>query len=463
MPWRDPQSPLEELYYKGLIYRAYGNIEDYYGEVLWVPGELRDALLLAFAPGNQPDAFHGASNVISHPRDNILVEDLMALLVRTKVGKYRSLKHPGAGIKLPWEYLGIEGRLLGGNDPDYLGFIEELTNSARLVTENEGFLRPSARARTWLKAGYARQKMILYSAWLADANLNIVETCGIHLMGKKALPIPDAKHNLGAVLATLQPDTWFEINPFIKHLQIIRPDYLRSDGDYDSWSVSVKNENQPVRGYASWERIEGALARYLILKPLYWLGIITLGATEDGAQPGLFCLNTDGLDLLNNQTLKPPAVPAPAAVADDSYTISIPIQNTIYERFQLERFSTWQGQTDTARYLLSERSVWEGVNAGITVQQIIRFLERICAGQVSPVMMRALHAWGGHFGRVTLQKAVIIQVVDAETMGVMLKQPDIRRLLGAEVSPTQRLVPTANLAVLIERLKLIGIWPTIKL
>ena len=48
-PWLDPVSATEELYYRGLVYRAYGTVDDYVGEILFVPTALMDALAFTLA------------------------------------------------------------------------------------------------------------------------------------------------------------------------------------------------------------------------------------------------------------------------------------------------------------------------------------------------------------------------------------------------------------------------------
>ncbi len=456
-PWAKPESVLEELFYKGLIYRAYGNVSGGYGEVLWVPEELAanlvqtdtNAPLEREEPGPIPDVVRSNERVVS--------EDILALLVQAKVGKFKEL-HLNL-LNNP----ALKNRLVGGTEPGYLSFIERLVGRSRLLTEAEGYLQPSARARSWMRAEYPRQLAALYIAWRDNPMRDELVSLGLNIEGGKQPQLNKARKNLCAFLGKCLPGKWYSLDAFIANLQSDRPDYMRTDGDYDAWSVTTNGGEQTLRGYTSWAALEGAFARYLVSKPLYWLGIVSLGSPPGDADSVIFTLNQTGSEILHNRWKPGQLAAAIYAAVDDNFLVTIQVQDTLYERFQLERFSTWQSQSEVAQYLISERSVWEGVNAGIAVEQMLRFLERICAGKVSAVVKRALHAWGGHFGRASLQKAVILQVADAEVMVQILHNTELRRLLGAEISPTQRLVPLANLAVLIERLKQVGIWPTLKL
>ena len=202
-----------------------------------------------------------------------------------------------------------------------------------------------------------------------------------------------------------------------------------------------------------------------MLLPLFWLGIVNLGTSEGSEQIDLFEVTQLGWAIINHKLGEQAIstqVPLLASISDD-FIITLTVQGTLYERYQLERLAEWVSQDKLAKYKITEESIWEGISSGITIEQILRFLERISDGRVSPVVIRALHAWGGRFGRVTLQAAIILVVADAELMAQLVKEPNVRRLLGVEISPTQRLVPAVNVPLLVQRLKAFGIWPNLKL
>ncbi|MHB1356662.1 MAG: helicase-associated domain-containing protein [Anaerolineae bacterium] len=465
-PWRNPQSPLEELYYCGMVYRAYGTIGGYYGEVLWIPQEL--ASTLASLANVQSTV---ASEELQVPlsittNENAMCEDIVAILVRLKRIKIPRDKRHTRQHTLPWDELSLQARMQGTLQPERLVLLQELIWRMQLLTESDGSLVPSVRARNWMRQSPARRMAALYVAWRDNPQWNELQhLTGVRIDTHAPIGIIEARRALCTELAAYPPVEWTRIDSLISALKNTHPDFLRADGDYDAWTVQNTHNNQPLGGFAGWDSVEGALVRHLVLMPFYWLGIVNLGTSEGTEQVDLFELTQQGWDVMNHNPskLSLPVQPAvPASIGDD-FVVTLPVQGTLYERYQLERLAEWLSQDSLARYKITEETIWESINSGISIEQVRRFLERISEGKVSPIVIRALHAWGGRFGRVTLQTVVTMQVADAALMTQLLEEPSLRRLLGAEVSPTQRLVPTANVPLLVQRMKALGIWPSLRL
>lgn len=465
-PWHNPQSPLEEIYYCGMVYRAYGTIGNYYGEVLWIPQELANTLT-SLVGAKSSDASEAIQVPLAFMSDeNTICEDIVAILIRLKKTKLARDRRRTRQRTLPWDELSLEARMQGNQQPERLALLQQLFWRLQLVIDTDGSLKPSARARNWMRQSPERRLSTLYIAWRDDPQWNeLLHLPGVRIETHAPIEIMEARRALCTELATFMPGVWIRIGSFLSALKNSHPDFLRSDGDYDAWTVHDAHSNQQIIGFSTWEYVEGALARHLVLMPLLWLGIVNLGTSEGSEQIDLFELTQQGWAIINHRSKEqavPAQTPLPADICDD-FIITLPVQGTLYERYQLERLAEWLSQGDLARYKITEESIWESISAGISIEQVLRFLERISDGKVSPVVIRALHAWGGRFGRVTLQAAVILQVAEAESMAQLMEEPNVCRLLGAEVSPTQRLVPAVNIPLLVQRLKALGIWPSIKL
>ena len=465
-PWRNPQSPLEEVYYNGMAYRAYGTIGSYYGEVLWIPQELANILasLVIAQPSDASEAIQAPLAIATD--ENAICEDIVAILVKLKKIKLVRDKRRTRQHALPWDELSLQARMQGALLSERLALLQELVWRLQLIAETDGSLKPSARARNWMRQSPERRLTALFIAWRDNPGWNeLLHLASVRIETHTPIGIIEARRTLCTALAAYPPGVWTRIDSFVSALKNTHPDFLRPDGDYDAWTVHDAHSNQQIIGFSAWESVEGVLARYLVLMPLYWLGIVNLGTTEGSEQVDLFELTQQGWIIINH-SLKGQAVPAqaplPASIGDD-FIITLPVQGTLYERYQLERLAEWLSQDELARYIITEESIWESISSGISIEQVLRFLGYISDGKVSPVVIRALHAWGGRFGRVTMQAAVILQVADEKLMAQLVEEPNVRRLLGAEVSPTQRLVPAANVPILVQRLKALGIWPSLKL
>jgi hypothetical protein len=142
--------------------------------------------------------------------------------------------------------------------------------------------------------------------------------------------------------------------------------------------------------------------------------------------------------------------------------VTLTLQDSLYERYQLERFAEWRSQDERAVYQVTETSLWHSHNHGIQVDQIMRFLERVTGETLAPSVALTLRAWSGRFGQATLQSVFILETADEQTMQQIRQWRGMARLLGEPLSPTRCLVLESNRDTLIRRLRELGIWAQFK-
>jgi len=464
-PWSQPKGVLEELYYKGIIYRAYATVADHYGEVYFIPQQLLTPLQGLESQQEELDVQQVPTPVRIKQDGGALAEDLLAFLVRIRQdrisasGRNRPLERP-----LTLDQIDLGPRLLGSNNPERLALIRRLLWRLGLLQNQKDMLRPSPRARTWLRLPDLRRAQSVYLAWRGDPHwdeLRQLASLQLEDPGWQTSPVV-ARSALLGMLAKCPADHWLSLASFVEALKRHHPDFLRLNGDYDSSYVLDARTGQYLSGFASWDKIEGVLATHVITSSLHWLGIVDLGYGPEDDRPTAFRMTDQGQSLLTSELEMPktkePASSTLAKVGDD-LTIAIPVANSMYERYQLERFAEWQVQDTVATYRLTADSVWKGYNAGVKTVQIVNFLKRITRNQGSPTVLRTVQAWGGRFGRATLRQTLLLRTADGPTMQQIRAQPKIRQLLGQVVSPTTCLVDKENASNLIKQLKDLGIWP----
>ncbi len=461
-PWQEPANTLEELYYKGLVYRAYGRVENHSGEIFIVPQQLLDRLpapLMTMPSFSVETALTPARIVVA---GYALIEDLFAALVSIRQGQYPATQQERSDITpISVERLALGDRLIGPNQPARLALIQRLLWRLRLLHDEKGFWKPSLRAREWLRLTDEKRWRSVFLAWRDDPQwdeLRLLPSLRCEDTGWQNQPIV-GRRNLLDVLGKCPPGQWLSLDSFIQALRRYRPDYLRPDGDFDSWFIRDARTNEYLRGLAAWEEIEGALARYIIAHPLFWLGCVELGYSEGAEQPFAFRLTTLGHAALTGMAAPRTDLPSVLATISDDFTVVIPLAETMYQRYQLERLAEWQGQDETATYRLTAESVWQSYNAGIKTDQILAFLKRLSGDRVSPHVLRSLQAWGGRFGRVLLRRAVVVQAVDEPTMKQISARPELRALITDIIAPTMCLVEEEHLGELVKQLNELGIWP----
>ncbi|MEA3408258.1 MAG: helicase-associated domain-containing protein [Chloroflexota bacterium] len=466
-PWLQPSNALEELFYKGLLYRAYGSVDDHYGEILFIPQEL--LVRLYTLKGDELEV--KAQSVPTPERveaDGLkIMEDLFAILVYMR-REQPPIPSKGQDPLTTLEEMALLPRLLGEATPQRIRFLWHLVWKLDLALEVEGVLQPSLCARDWLQLSDAQRMQTLYQTWRDDTEWNELEIVP-SLRCEDISPqrgLVNARRNLLRALNDHAPNGWFSLEAFIDILNRHYPDYLRPDADFQAWDVRDAETKESLRGFESWYRVEGALAEHILKTSLRWLGVVDVGYHQRAKEPSALSITALGRGLLNEQRSPEeagaPSPPPPLATVNDDLAVEISCQNTLYERYQLERFAEWQRQNDRALYRITEESLYKGLNTDIKVEQIIRFLQRITGDAVPSHVLQKLRAWGARFGRVSIREVVLFQTVDAETMRQLQAHPGIGEILGKTISPAACLVAKERVPELVQQLKTLGIWPKAK-
>lgn len=464
-PWRQPQNALEELFYKGLLFRAYDTIGDYYGEVLFIPPQLLQRLPAWLA---QPPAwdFKPVSTPEHVRQDGLaLAEDLCLLLVRCRQGHVR-LADQGDPAKTDWPALmelDLGPRLAGERSRARMSLLWRLLWRLGLVQHVRGSLQPSPKAREWLRLPDGPRQKGLFLAWREDEGwdeLRLLPSLRCEETGWKNDPVA-ARRAFLEVLAHCPGETWLSMDALLQLLRRRRPDFLRSEEDFTSWYIRDVQTGAYLRGLEAWGQVEGAWVRYVLSGPLRWLGVVAIGHGAD-ERPTAFRLTELGTAILQDRPFK--SAPVEPAQIGEELTLTIPLANTLYERYQLERLAEWRATTEThAVYQLTPASIWRSQAAGIKMEQVLGFLRRISRGRVPPAAAQTLQTWGEWFRRVALRRATLLQTADAGTMDQLWAQPELRALLGERISPTMCLIAEEHVETLVEKLQALGIWPQLSL
>jgi len=461
-PWTHPENPSESLYYRGLIYRSYDILGDYHGEVLFIPPQLMAAL--------PPLKYvHPSFNVIpveapaSQQSDgDSLATDVLAILVYLRREEVLWTRDQ---FLTPGDLSALRPRLRGAASPARLTMIQRLMRGARLVVRQKRLVRPGRQAKHWLRSNTFERSQTLFETWRRDKGgheLRFVE--GLRWESASGpYDAPAVRETILSRLAECPQDEWVSLASFVAALKNTIPDYLRPTGDYDSWYVRDTRTKRFLTGFESWDQVEGRLAAYLLTHPLRWLGVVATGPVEGSPPDCAFRLLPAGLALLQLRTSEAPAARTQPCTVDGDFVTRLAPDSSLYDRYQLERFAEWQGESDSSlSYRLTRESVWRGQAQGIEVAQIIAFLRRITDDRLPGEVLRALAEWGDRYGKVLLHSSFLIETVDEATMGHLQADPELAGLLAQQVSPRAALVGDGKLDLVMRRLKKLGHWPLLR-
>jgi hypothetical protein len=464
-PWKEPASPAEELWYAGLIFRAFSQDESVPGEFVFVPDDLQPLLP---QPRLEPPAF--SVDIVAPPaRQDSETTDLGYDLFSYLVYLQNHDVQPYADGRLGRRDLAALRARLGGADERRLAFMRHLAGRLGFVLRQDKVLRLEASSvKRWLTATTARQATVLQEAWRDDPTWN--DLCHVPtLVCDQQTPWRNdpvaTRQALLALLARCPLDRWWSSASFVAAVKEIHPDFQRPDGDYASWYIRDTTSGDYLSGFESWDRVEGALIADLLSGPLHWLGLVT---TVSGEADSIYRLTAAGAHFLGLLAGEPDERPSPPIVVRPDFQITVPPLASLYTRFQLERFTDPSDPSPSRRgpasqepwlYRLTVGSLGRALAQGIQVEQVLAFLRQASERPVPANVAGQLRLWAGRFGQVQLEEVAILRFKNERVLKELSVLPETRSLLGEILSPTSVLVRKQDLGRLRKELRALGYLP----
>jgi hypothetical protein len=424
-PWRAPANPAEGLWYLGLIFKGFEQLPGgAMREVFIAPNELAPLLpllkaaappidLLPIAP--TPDRVRAAGDAFS--------DDTCTLLSHLHNHFVR------AGDRTLGATLVTQ---LRAADLDRFDFLRYTAERARLIKVVGRRLRPDPKPSTaWLNAHPLDQARQLFDAWRTADRSDLAQVRALQI--ERAVSIQSDPVAIRAViLAALRgavPDAWHTLAALCERLKTQSPDFVRADFDTDYVREAASGEY--LRGFAAWDRLEGALIRDLLARPLHWLGVIDL---DDHAS--VFRLTATGAALLGLDSYEPSSAAASFFIARADATISVSAARR-YDRFQLARVADPLALNgDEYLYRITPSSLERAASQKIDVPKVIDFLARAATQPLPLALSQAIQRWLKRGREVKVERAVIVRVKEAAILKRLQESPKTRGISIEVLGPT---------------------------
>lgn len=421
-PWFAPASPAEALWYRGFLYRGFDEGED--GEQLveyyFLPRELAAQLPDAEAV-HEPQTTYQALKPATPPEEHepapaTAVDDLTTLLT---FAQRDGLEENSRERLAPYLY---------DTHADRYELLLTLAEETDLLRPGNGVLRPARPAVTWLEQGREAQLRGLAEAWSASAWNDLCHTPGLRCEGSGWNNDPIAART--ALLDALPRDgNWYRFDDLAAMIKESDPDFQRPEGNYDTWYVRDKETDAYLKGFESWDLVEGRLLHFLIAGPLAWLGMAEVGDER-------FRLTERAVAWLTDRPAEGPGVRVPLVVQADG-TVRVPHNGDRYQRFQVARVAEPRplepGQP--YRYDLTPRSLAQAREEGIEPKRVLAFLEEASGRQIPAGVRRAVERWAEHGVEGRLQPTVVLRVREAEILDTLQNNPKTRQFIGERLGP----------------------------
>ncbi len=202
---------------------------------------------------------------------------------------------------------------------------------------------------------------------------------------------------------------------------------MRPGGDYDSWYIRGE-AGEYLKGFESWDAVEGALLEFYLTGPMHWLGLTDLA--DDAAR--LTAYGRAFLDMIPWPT--PPETEEKVIVEEDGRLL-VSRRVPRIDRFQVARFTTWGAPDDPYTYMLDGPGIAQAEKQGINTGHISAFLSRMLDDAPLPrKVAQLLDTWkGGPTATVSLEQLLVLRTQSPETLNFILETPALRRYLGAQL------------------------------
>lgn len=424
-PWRDPSSPLEDLWYRGLLGRAFADTGLGPQEFGFIPSDIL-ALLPVTALPPPPLGEPSTSPRPGHGAGFAALEDAATILAALR-------RRPGKPPLGGW----LTRFLI---QPDSADLVLHLLVRLRCVKAKPLQLEPEATRRL-LESSHPSARAELLTAWRDSATWNELAHL-THLQPPRSgwpnEPRPARKAILD-LLNAIPVAVWWDTESFVTAVRQTHPGFQRPGGDFGAWYLRDRATGEFLRGFESWDRIEGALLRRVIAGPLFWLGAVELAADPEVASRPAFRLTHASRALYDEAVpgADEPSAPAPIRIAAEA-RITVPRESPLAHRYQISRLAAWLGRDDAAyHFALTPSSLQQAARQGLKTNQVRELLEAASGRPLPATLAKALDRWARRGVEGKALPALVLQVRDEAVLEALRRNRATARYLGDRLGPLE--------------------------
>ena len=432
----NPASTTEILYYRGLLARAFFDTKKGPQEFAYIPDDLLS--LLDREESEEPEqvaepesaeplgrAASPGEKGQEIPTNDLILDDATTLLAALRLG----MEPPETRIPV--------------------NVLQSLLQAANLI---KGTVPQPEPVKVFLESPRSEALTLLQNTWIESDTFNELRLMpGIIGEGEWKNQPQETREFLLNLLDAIPEGKWWSINAFVRDIKQKYADFQRPAGDYDSWFIKRASDGQYLRGFASWDQVDGALIKYFITHILHWLGQVDLCIAEGATEPTSFQISTQSVQSLGttgeNQKIH----------ISSQGLISVPRLAPRVVRYQISRFCEWDApKEDVYRYHISTNSLAKAREQGLKVEHLLTLLSRHSDAGVPPSLVKALKRWEVNGTEARVQTQVILKVSKPEILEKM-RESRASKFLGEVLSPTTVVIKGGAVQKVMEVLTELGL------
>ena len=475
-----PAWTTEILWYRALIGRDFldlpGQTEPQ--EYAYIPDDVL-MLLPTLQSSVPPPPGRPASPVeCAYPTlaSSIILDDACTLLAALRL-KRNDQELNDIPLEIPRKFVSAEAEPRG--EVDFRMILKGLLSAAHLL-DDEGLPHPE-QTRAFLEAPRGKALAQMVQSWVEDRAFNELRLLpGLKFEGEWSNDPQSAREAILNFISQVPENQWWNLASFVDTIHKQQPDFQRPAGDYDSWFIRQESgENGPsggayLRGFNSWDEVDGALVRFLIIGPMHWLGLLDLASSKAGSAPVAFRLSRwfallVGSPLSQNRNPLPdlPLEDAPVHLSAEG-RLHLGMLTPRAVRYQIARFCQWEttphrlssprksssspssslsprekgpGDDGTTLYAyrITPAALERARSQGLRPSQLINLLRRHADGPLPPSLIQALERWEQSGTQAVIEKVTLLRVTSPEILAA-LRKSRANRFLAEALNETTVLV-----------------------
>ena len=364
--------------------------------------------------------------------------------------------------------------------------LQLLPHEGKRITAGQGGHMP----QFWDKSVEERTNACL-RVWVHLADWSELSSLG---MSSFDLDLQRARALLLDHLRLLEPGIWISADRFLSRLFMAVSHLLfRSRDAHPNSAYFYGGYLAPHNGSQRLAEVEGTFVGGALSGPLHWMGIVDIAA--DGSRLLAFRLNSSGARTLGikgpgsstpahpanstqntGRSTKPKSAGSPASGRAGEIQEARLIVQPNFQVFawgavsegtlaRVELFADRvKADRSAVEYTLSHAAVYRGQKAGLSVDQIIAFLEQTSGAALPQNVLRTLQEWGEQHERIVFHRAVgLCHTATPEMLNELWDEPPIRSCLQKRLTPTVALLKRGCAHPLRETLLQRGFLPAISM
>ncbi len=429
-PQRNPTSPAEILFYRGLLAIAFFDTERGAQEFAYVPDDLFKIIKHDGHEVHEGELLGRAATPAERahiiPASDRILDDATTLLAALRVG-----------INMESNRLLLDTQ----EQAPALQTLNALLQTAKLAKKNSV---QAEAAKKFLEASRADALTQLISAWTTSVTFDELRLVpSIVCEGEWTNdPLTTRRALLGFVHAIPQ-NQWWSLPAFLRDLKEKHPHFQRPAGDYDSWFIKRAADGEYLRGFAHWDEVEGQLVRFFV-QILHLLGMADLASPAEGKDFTAF--------RITNYQLQSTLLETGRITIASSGKITVARLAPRSVRYQIARFCEWEDggrvavdgrrietKTDEYIYRVSARSLTNALAQGLKAEQLLTLLVKFSKGNVPPALVQSLKRWAAHGTEARAETLSVLRVTRPEAL-TALRKSKAARFLSESLGPTAVIV-----------------------